>query len=571
MPQPMERRKGGKGEGGGMDEASKRLKAVVERRHPDHVANCADWCFFRQAVIGGGAYANEGNLYKHPKEDSHIYAARLKRAADNHFNITELVLTTYLGYLFQRAPSEHADAPEEVKRFIKRADSKGRTLAAFARDVAAEVATTGPAYLCVDKPPTPDGPDVPRGPDGEPAPTAAQEADAGLFPYVYIIRPECLLDGKREGAGFAWALVQEDYRDDESPWTSTGEQRTRWRLWEKHQWTVIEEVRDPKTGKVTAYTATTTPNKLGRVPIVPIHYREGTELAAKGLLADIARLDRACFNKTSLQDEVHYQVTFPQLAVPFNGPLFDAGGRTAEGHAILTVGLDTVLPFHAESGAPQYVAPPAGPSEALGASVAQIAALALALALLDGEVAAPGSKGDAGDKGAKAAASGVSRAYVFEKLNKRLADLADRLESGFEAVFDLVLAWYGKTREAAKAEERVCWWDWPDTFEVRSLAQDVADAVAVQAAGVSSPTFLTIIRQALVRKALPKQDDATLQKIDREIESGAKDDALMAGHGDHEAEEGPDEDDEEGQDVAKGKAPSRAPQRPGMKPAPQTK
>lgn len=517
------------------DTATNPLKKLVERRHPQHAANASMWDFLRRAVEGGAAYV-DGNLYSHPLEEPRVYAERSKRAADNHFNVTDLTLETYMGYLFQNPLTEAAKLPQALVEFFACADQDGNDIQHMAQQVGAGMAKFGILWVAVDKPPM--GQNLP--PElqqqlaaGTPL-TAQQEKEAALAPYAYMVDPDKVLDGRFVRGVVQWLLVEEEERDDADPWASSGEVVKRWRLWERHQSTLIREVKNAEGPNTLV--ADTQPHGLGEVPFVPFRFRKGGGFACKGLLHEIARLDRAAFNKTSLLDEIHYQVTFPQLAIPHRGDLFDErGALTGAGRMIMTMGLHHVVPFHTESGPPVYVTPPSGPADILDRDISKLIRLALAQALLEGEIAQEreGGKGQTGEK------TGVAKAYTFQKLNKRLAWIADQLEQGFQKVFRLVMKWQGEDPEACPD----CCLDFPDSFEVESLAEEIAETLALQAVDVGSPAFNAALRKSLVRKAMPKATPEELALFDREIDAAA----VAMGNGDMEGDlvEDPEDEDEQ--------------------------
>lgn len=493
---------------------SEQLKKLVERRHPDHKANAAEWSFIRKALEGGPDYV-EGNLFKHPKEAAAVYAARKARAADHHVNFTSQVRDTYTGYLFQQPPASAAKLPDWLERFIAQGDSEGRPLSELAKDAAGWELAYGLIWIGVDKP---------RAPVDVSQLSQADEEALGLEPYAYLVHPTHVLDGKIERGVVKWLLLQEDDRDDVDPLTSSGDMITRWRLWTPTEWLMIGVVKSADGG-MTYQVIDKGPNTVGRVPFVPLRYGAGCGFACPGLLGDVAHLDRAIFNQSSLKDEILYAVTFPQLGVPFAGDLYEeaedgSGGfkLTSEGAAVLRIGLHNVIPYNAEAGAPAYFSPDNGPIEAIGGSIDKIVRLLLGLALLDGEQPEEG--------GPQAGVSGLSKAYTFEKLNRRLASIADGLEAAFRAVFDLVALWLGKNPE--ELPEGVIW-EFPDSFEVRSLAQDLEEFAALMAGSVPSTTAKAELWLAILRKAMPKVDAATWKTIEEEVRQGLEDQQLGMG------------------------------------------
>ncbi len=480
------------------------INRLAARRHPEYEVNASEWRFLRQAIDGGPGYV-EGNLFQHPKEDDKVFEARKKRAADHHLNLTAQVTQTYLGYLFQTRPTPAPDLPDWLERFIASGDQEGRPLVELAKDTAAWNMSYGIVWVGVDKPPTPNDP------DGEPVDLSeAQEIELRLEPYAYLVHPTHVLDGRIERGVVKWLLVQEDKRDDADPFTSSGQTVTKLRLWTEESWALLSR----KEGKDADWQIEHTGvNPIGRVPFVPFRFGTGSGFACPGLVADIAHIDRAIFNKSSLLDEIHYSQTFGQLAIPYKGDLYeddDTGGfkLTSEGQGVLTMGLHTVLPYAAEAGAPGYVAPPNGPAEVLDKAIAGMARMLLGLALLDGETATE----EGGQR-----ASGLSKAYTFEKLNRRLAAIADRLESGFRQVFDLAARWLRKDLEEIPWDA----WDFPDSFEVRSLAQDLEEFSFLMVGSPPSHTALALLWKAILRKALRKVDPETWKEIEAEIDAMA--------------------------------------------------
>lgn len=485
------------------------IKALISRRHPEIASQIEEWKFLKQAIDGGPAYV-EGNLYKHPKEDSRVYEARKKRAADNHYNLTSQVLDTYQGYLFQQPPLKAEGLSEAVEAFMAECDQDGRPAIAFAKDVAYWMAGMGLVWVVVDKPPRP---------ETGAALTAAQEQERGLKPYAYMVLPYMVLDGCFDRGELVWLLIQEEDRDDRDPILSTGEVTLRYRLWTRDEWLLITPHKHPETKEV-FYTYELGAHNLGVVPVVAFsYYGSQGKFGGPGLVADIAHMDRGAFNKASLLDEILYQVTFPQLALPYRGSLFDdaTGQMTPQGMTLLTMGLHSAIPYDSEAGAPTYITPPDGPANVISGAIAAQVRMALAQALLEGESAPAGP-----DAGVKAAASGVSLAYVFEKLNKRLATIADTMEVCWRQVLRLVVLWQGEDPDKLPEVP----WNFPDTFEVRSLAQEVADISAILAGNPPSPTYKGMLWKKIVRKSLPKDEEDLIDTIFEEIDEGM-DEAAM--------------------------------------------
>lgn len=491
----------------------KTIEKMIARRHPDYEVHAPEWDFIDKAIAGGPGYV-EGNLYQHPKEDDRVFAARKKRAADNHFNLTAQVLNTWLGYLFQKLPTQDPKLHEVLQAFIKSGTQDRQGLIELAKEIAKCGLGKGKAWIAVDKPAAiVDDQGAPR------TLTLQQEREAGLSPYAYLVAPQDVLDGKIERGEVVWLFVREHVRDDADPITGSGEVTCRYRLWTRDAWVLITP-KKTKGGAAAGYDVTEGTHQVGRVPFVAYTHGDGSGFACPGLLADIAHVDRAIWNKWSLLDEIHYSITFPQLAMPHDGPLYEDTSDgddeepsyelTPEGAEVLEVGLHSVLPYNSEKGAPAYVVPPSGPSQELARSIDQMTRLLFAMALLDGETSA--TEGDA----SKASPSGISKAYTFEKLNKALAKVAAKLEAVFRQVFELVLLWQGLAAEVDNLPEVP--WDFPEQFEVQSLASFLADFFTFMGGNVPSAKAQVVAWQLAIRRMFPKLTPDELEEIDQEIE-----------------------------------------------------
>ncbi len=501
---------------GAVEEPSKaqqqEVKKLCERRHPDYVANKDHHYFLRQTYDGGPEYI-QANLWRYPAENIKSYRARLKRAFP--ISISRGLVEAYVGYLLKEEPVPAKDLPSCITAFMEDCDGQGGKLIDKARTVATWALGYGVVWVCVDKPPLP-----PRTDDkGQPKPYSEQEErELGLMPYAEERLVTTVLDGKIEGDRILWLLTKEDYRDDADPFTSSGEMRCRFRLWTPEFVRTFEE---QKTRQGTFYTEVGAPYiippSVGEVPWVCYRFNEGSPFATPGLFSDIAYIERAIFNLYSQLDEILCKVTFPQLKYPL-----EAGPGSAEAAKVLTIGLDSVLPYSPtiQGNGPEYFAPPASPAQELRASIGDLRHVIFSLALMDGEMAATQQQG-----GAKQAGSGVSKAYIFEKLNKRLAVIADAMEKGWRKVFKLVCKWQGADPEQVPENA----WDWPDSFDVKALADDIAEIVGILGINPPSPTLKKELLMGLVRKLLPKADDKLLKIIEQELEAGLENDMMGMG------------------------------------------
>jgi hypothetical protein len=290
------------------------VAAMLTKRHPEYKDNLPEWNFLEASVKGGPGYVS-GNLYQHALEELEVYTGRVMRARDQHYNISGLVVDSYEGYLCQEPPVISDSVPDCIKAYSEAATQDGGSLEDLAKELTRDLLQFGIVYLATDKPAIETDREL----------SAAEDKALGNEPYSYIIHPQNFLDGKIENGKFAWAVIRETTRDDGNP-DSSGSEIVQYRVWECHRIRVFKA--DPQNEGLYILVSEV-PNAYSMVPIVRVAYnRNAKGFACPGLISDIAHMDRAIFNVNSLQDEINYKVTFPQLAIPYDGGLFttnDAG------------------------------------------------------------------------------------------------------------------------------------------------------------------------------------------------------------------------------------------------------
>jgi len=110
------------------------------------------------------------------------------------------------------------------------------------------------------------------------------------------------------------------------------------------------------------------------------------------------------------------------------------------------------------------------------------------------------------------AESGLSKMVEFEEQNAVLASLADGMQVAEQEATNLWFAWQG----IEPTEDKVV--DYPDNFNLRSLAEDMAVAVNVRDVyGTASPTFLATYLFDLARRITDDLDAATAETVFSEL------------------------------------------------------
>ena len=71
--------------------------------------------------------------------------------------------------------------------------------------------------------------------------TNKDNLDPDAQPYMYIVYPQNVMDIAFDDNGnIKWALIKESYREDDDPFTADADIGSRYRLWQKHGWTLYD-------------------------------------------------------------------------------------------------------------------------------------------------------------------------------------------------------------------------------------------------------------------------------------------------------------------------------------------
>jgi hypothetical protein len=240
---------------------------------------------------------------------------------------------------------------------------------------------------------------------------------------------------------------------------------------------------------------------LGRVPIVIVDNEEGDQWTGQSLVRDIAYLDRAIFNNWSRLDVIVNEQTFSQLVFPVEGLPPEVIEDEKLREKFLKLAVNRVLLYSANAAvAPSFISPDASQAEFI-------------LTMIERQVkqlyASLGLQNETGEQTTQAA-SGVAKAFDFDKLGKLLAAKADNLEEAETQINELFGLWTNINAEVIT--------EYPDEFDVRALADEIAMAQELTLLEIGT-TFKKEIMKQVALKALPKLDNVTKKKIIDEIES----------------------------------------------------
>lgn len=458
-----------------------KVEALLTRTHPTYAESTLEWNFWEQSYRGGPKYI-KANMFQYYKEGDQEFKDRCKRAyRENH---SKSIVDKTVSYVYKDGPTRRTDS-ELLKKFFKNVDGKGKSMDQFMKMVATWAAVFGRIYIVMDKAEMP-----------EEKRTGTALDNLGQIPYLYILFPQEVPDiAFNKDGSVKWALVKEEVRDDDDPFSSSGDLVDQYRLWEAGKWTLYSDDGTEKDSGSTGQNA---------VPIIAVDSEESLSAYNGGsLLTDIAPIDRAIMNNWSRLDTIVNDQTFSQLIFPIEGAaMTDMLDNEEMRDQYFTLATNRVLLYSAAAGhqvKPEFISPDASQAEFILSMISrQIKHLYshIGLGASTGEEVKP--------------ESGISKAYDLDELSKLLAAMADNLEEAEDRIVDLFSLW---TNQKVEAEI-----NYPDDFDVRTLSEEIAQAQDLATLRISE-TFMKEIEKRIAQKALPKAFTETQEKIEKEIEA----------------------------------------------------
>lgn len=463
----------------------KTLSKVIKRRHPKYDEMLEHWQFLQLSYDGGREWF-ERNIFRYHKEGSGEYKNRKERAY--RFNHTREVVDLVNKYLFRgEIIRKTDDAPDCLRDFWQNATLKGLNMDEFARIASTKSSIGGRPWVIVDNN---------FGELGVTSKKSAEESDARV--YAYIVPPERVLDLSYDDSGqLNWIMIEEVVRDDADPFDSTGDERSRYRIWTRDSWHLIDE------GEGGELKIDSKRHDLGEVPAVPVDNMFCDDpYVSPALIADIAYLDRAVANYLSNLDAIFQDQTFSQLAMPAQGvlPGDDAYNK------LLEMGTKRVFLYDGEGGnVPTYLSPDPRQAQLIISAVQQIINEIYHSVGLAGErTKQDNSKGIDNS-------SGVAKAKDFERVVALLQSKAESLETFENHLARLVCNWHGVE---PPEEDLVCY---PSSFDVRGLSDELYIAAQLSILDLPPLAVQEQLKQ-LVEKLFPSMGEEMRNRLHKEIE-----------------------------------------------------
>jgi hypothetical protein len=190
---------------------------AISRIHPKYSEHKKIWEFLLSSYIGGEKYV-DANLFQYIKEGNQEFDERKKRSyRENH---TKRIVDLIISYLFKAQPTRTI-TNQLLLDFYDNVDGQGTPMHQKLKYFSSMASVLGRVYIVMDKRSLP--------PEEK---TGTHRDNLKEKPYIYMVFPQQVLDVSfNEDGDLRWILFTESVRDDEDPFTSTGDVTTNYRLW----------------------------------------------------------------------------------------------------------------------------------------------------------------------------------------------------------------------------------------------------------------------------------------------------------------------------------------------------
>ena len=479
-----------------MELTDKQIKDLVARRHPEYEKKKEHWDFLASTYAGGRAWFND-NIFRYFKEGDQEFKERLERAY--RFNHTREVVNLINKYLFKEVIHRNTDeAPEQIRNFWKRATRQNASIDAFMAAIDLQSSIYGRIWVVVDSTMNVDVESV------------ADEKKNDARAYAYWISPQQLLDvAWDEDGNMLWALIVEIARDDEDPFTSTGQEYQRYRLWTQNEWYLFREEVKKGSGNSGRRQAKVVledsgQHNLGVVPVFPVDCIGESESPyfSPSLIDDIAYLDRAVANYLSNLDAIIQDQTFSQLAIPVQSLLPGDENHTK----VLEMGTKRVFTFDSESGnQPFYLSPDPKQAQMI------ITTIKTVINEIYHSVGVAGERTKQDNAQGIDNSSGAAKMYDFQRVNSLLVTKAERLERAERQMMELAAKWMG-----IELDEDHSLIAYPESFDIRGLTDEFA--VAEKLSLLQAPDSVRRHQmEMLIEKIFPNISEAMQKEFKKDL------------------------------------------------------
>jgi len=435
--------------------------------HKDYKETVTNWEYYIRSYNGGYDYTLGQYLNRYNLELDNEFNQRLANTpCDNH---CRNVIQIYSSFLFRVKPSRNFESLSEeqsLESFMKDADLEGNNFNSVIKQAQNYASIYGHCFMVLDKP-------------NIQTSTRAEELQQDIRPYVSIVTPENVLDWnfKRQPNGkyeLDYLKIREQVDKDNG---------TYMRVWYPDR---IDTVYMPEREEPVVID--TADNLIGKIPAVILYNSKSHKRGiGQSDLTDIADLQKAIYNEYSEIEQLIRLSNHPSLV------------KTNSVNASAGAGAIIEMPEEMEPNLKPYLLQPNGSNlnsimESIENKVNSINRIAHIGAVRTTKTQV---------------SSGIALQTEFELLNARLSEKADNLEIAEEQLFRLYALF-----QNAQFDGEI---NYPDTFNIRDYATDLAYFQQAKAINNESPTLQKEIDKEIARAVV--DDDEKLNIIFDEIEA----------------------------------------------------
>ena len=436
--------------------------------HKDYKDSINNWEFYIRSYNGGYDYTVGQYLNRYNLELDNEYALRLNNTpCDNH---CRNIIQIYSSFLFRVKPTRmfgELENDPSLTNFLKDADLDGNSFNAVIKQAQNYASIYGHCFLILDKPKAESR-------------TRADELEQDIRPYLSIVTPENVMDwnykrlinGKYE---LDYLKIREEVDKEGGTYV---------RVWTPE---TIETLYLEKYGD-NPRVIDTAENQIGKIPAVILYNSKSHKRGiGQSDLSDIANLQKSIYNDYSEIEQLIRLTNHPSLV------------KTPSVNASAGAGAIIEMPEEMEPNLKPYLLQPSGQNlesimNAIEKKVQAINRIAHT---------------DAVRTTKTQVSSGIALQTEFELLNARLSEKADNLEIAEEQLFKLYAVFQDSIFDGKI--------DYPDTFNIRDYASDLAYLQMAKAMNIESATFSKEIDKEIAKAVV--DDDDKLAQIYDEIDT----------------------------------------------------
>lgn len=473
--------------GGKERQADKQEMKRLRSCHPTYETYKPLWDFYLAAYEGGVSFANETNLFKHPREHPDDFRERAKRIYYHNFVFP--LVDFFTTFIFTETIKRDGGKNEDwYNEFLADVNRRGDDITAFMQEVCDDMQIFGMSYILVDMPPKPVQDVV----------TVADEQELNLKPYWVRVRADEVLDWAVDDFDTYIYLKRVQSNTKIDPVTMKAQFLEVYTEWTPES-IKISTIDVTNPNKPILGAAQILANEVKCVPFEVIRFKRSKvdRYVGESFLRDLAYISREVMNLTSLLQEFLYRQCFNVLAIEDDDGVEETEQMQGD------VGTANLMKYPKGAKAPTYITPPVAPAQFLqNEREANINAMY--------RIAAQDTVNELFNGGKS---SGFSKSQSFQRTVPKIATRADVLEDLETRLMRLTAKFGGKPE-----------WDgsikYKDHYEVTNLADSLAQmGTLFKDLQIRSKTFASTQLKRMVAEFDGKLSQEDLAKVNKEIDA----------------------------------------------------